>query len=90
MQHFEDLVVHHFRRRAHDILVACEAYLEGAEVGSEIDKDKVQKEVKNSAPSKFKSDVAGMMKLLVRSFVENGSPECESFRNVAQNYISKA
>ncbi|PON84475.1 Ubiquitin-fold modifier-conjugating enzyme [Trema orientale] len=94
-KHFEDFVVHHFRRRAPDILVACNAYLEGALVGSEINKDGGvvnQAESKcSSSKSKFKSDVAGLMKVLVRNFVENGSPETEleSFRIAAQKYIYK-
>ncbi|WJX30271.1 ubiquitin-conjugating enzyme, variant 2 [Trifolium repens] len=31
---FEDLVKEHFRNRSHDIISACEAYMEGARVGS--------------------------------------------------------
>ncbi|PON49667.1 hypothetical protein PanWU01x14_228310 [Parasponia andersonii] len=84
-----------FARRARDILVACNAYLEGALVGSEINKDGGvvnQAERKcSSSKSKFKSDVAGLMKVLVRNFVESGSPETEleSFRIAAQKYIYK-
>ena len=83
------MVTHHFRRRACDILAACKAYLEGALVGSEINKDGGrQKQAKSSSSPKFKSDVAGMMKLLIARFVQNGSPETEleSFRIAAQNY----
>ncbi|KAA8526833.1 hypothetical protein F0562_008938 [Nyssa sinensis] len=32
-KHFEDFVVGHFFKRAHDILVACKAYMDGAQVG---------------------------------------------------------
>ncbi|XP_057509759.1 putative ubiquitin-conjugating enzyme E2 38 [Actinidia eriantha] len=33
-KHFENLVADYFRLRAHDILSACKAYMEGAEIGS--------------------------------------------------------
>jgi len=32
-QNFEDFVVEHFISHAHDIMVACNAYLEGAQMG---------------------------------------------------------
>lgn len=75
LQHFEDLVAGHFWKRAHDILLACKAYMEGALVGSN-----VNDEAKKSRVSgEFKANVAIMMNKLVTSFTRNGSSDCDQF-----------
>ncbi|KAL9457768.1 hypothetical protein AB3S75_006754 [Citrus x aurantiifolia] len=80
-KHFEDLVAMHFRNHAHDILVACKAYMEGAVVGHvnikngnpEVD------QVKWSSSKEFKDKLGQMMKILVNNFTRNGSTGCEQF-----------
>ncbi|THG07795.1 hypothetical protein TEA_009268 [Camellia sinensis var. sinensis] len=80
--HFEDLVAGHFRLQAHDILSACKAYMEGAEVGSVVRgvvEDTNNKAEKNQ-PGEFKEAIARMMNSLVTNFNKNGSKDCEQFR----------
>ncbi|GJS86116.1 reverse transcriptase domain-containing protein [Tanacetum coccineum] len=67
-KNFEDLVIEHFRDHAHGILVTCQAYMEGIQVGSTIDE---VNEVSGS--QKFKKDVEEYMKTLVKAFNKIGS-----------------
>ncbi|XP_024033106.1 putative ubiquitin-conjugating enzyme E2 38 [Morus notabilis] len=84
-KHFEELVAQHFRCRAHDILLACKAYMEGALVGSNI-KDRVNnQDDQNSGSREFKSAVADMMNMLVPSFSRNGTLGCEESRLPTKN-----
>ncbi|GLT86897.1 hypothetical protein SLE2022_050070 [Rubroshorea leprosula] len=81
-EHFQDFVVGHFRSQAHDILVACSAYANGALPGSVVVKNgvaDVNKTGKSSAYA-FRSSLAKVMKLLARDFVKNGSTDCEKFQ----------
>ncbi|KAG5551919.1 hypothetical protein RHGRI_010134 [Rhododendron griersonianum] len=78
-KYFEDFVAGHFHLRAHDILSACKAYMEGAEIGS-VAKGNVLTEAGTSHRSEFKEAVARMMNGLVNHFVRNGSKDCEQFR----------
>ncbi|XP_059660935.1 putative ubiquitin-conjugating enzyme E2 38 [Cornus florida] len=80
-KHFEDLVAGHFLLHAHDILSACKAYMEGAQVGS-VAKGSVQNasEVGKSCSMDFKQAVAKMINGLVANFCKNGSKDCEQFR----------
>ncbi|KAL9677919.1 hypothetical protein QQ045_015756 [Rhodiola kirilowii] len=73
--HFEDLVVGHFRARAHDIMAACKAYLKGVAVGSplNIEADK------GKCSSEFKQGVTKMMTVLIKLFTNNGSTDLEQF-----------
>lgn len=81
-QHFEDLVAYHFRNRAHDILVSCKAYMEGAVVGTVVVKDGVIEggKVEKGGSSLFKTKVGQMMNILITNFTKNGSTDCEQFR----------
>ncbi|TYH86112.1 hypothetical protein ES332_D01G019700v1 [Gossypium tomentosum] len=74
-QHFEDFVAGHFRTRAHDIIMACEAYKEGAAIGSVLVKDCVPDPIKteNSSSERFKRTMTKMIDAMVKVFVENGS-----------------
>ncbi|CAJ2659827.1 unnamed protein product [Trifolium pratense] len=79
-QNFEDLAVGHFYRRAHDILASCKAYMEGVQVGclvkggvQDVDEDGG----KNS--DKFKADLIGYVKLLVKEFEKLGVKDCQKF-----------
>ncbi|GFZ05668.1 hypothetical protein Acr_17g0012400 [Actinidia rufa] len=79
--HFEDFVAGHFRLRGHNILSACRAYMEGAEVGS-ADRERDPYAGGNN-PIEFKAAVGRMMKSLVTNFIKNGSVDCEQFRTTA-------
>ncbi|KAJ9550220.1 hypothetical protein OSB04_014265 [Centaurea solstitialis] len=74
-RHFEDLVVGHFRSRAHTILSACRAYMEGVEVGSKVDGGE-----KKGGSKSFKASVAKMVNGLVSNFSRYGATDCEQFR----------
>ncbi|XVE80143.1 hypothetical protein DITRI_Ditri14bG0115700 [Diplodiscus trichospermus] len=79
-KHFEDFVVGHFYKRAHDILVACKAYMDGAQVGCLV-KGGVQDvdEGDKSCSQKFKESVAGCVNMLVKEFTVLGVKDCEKF-----------
>ncbi|XP_044466308.1 putative ubiquitin-conjugating enzyme E2 38 [Mangifera indica] len=81
-QHFEDLVTHHFRNHAHDILVACKAYMEGAIVGTVVVKDGVIEggKIEKGSSSHFKTKVGQMMNILITNFTKIGCTNCEQFR----------
>ncbi|CAJ2659820.1 unnamed protein product [Trifolium pratense] len=79
-KNFEDLVVGHFFSRAHDILASCKAYMEGVQVGclakggvQDVDEDGG----KNS--DKFKADLFGYVKPLVKEFKTIGVKDCQKF-----------
>ncbi|OWM88661.1 hypothetical protein CDL15_Pgr002428 [Punica granatum] len=79
-KHFEDFVMGHFYKRAQDILVACKAYVEGAQVGCLVrggvqDVDAGDK----SCSSQFKQTVAGYIGILAKAFMKIGAQECERF-----------
>ncbi|XP_052178526.1 putative ubiquitin-conjugating enzyme E2 38 [Diospyros lotus] len=80
-KHFEDLVAGHFRFRALDILSACKAYIEGAEVGSVVEgrAQDPPAQVDTGKTAEFKATVAKMMNSLVSYFSKNGSSGCEQF-----------
>ncbi|KAA8526378.1 hypothetical protein F0562_008419 [Nyssa sinensis] len=78
-KHFEDFVAGHFRVRAHDILSACKAYMEGTEVGS-VEKGVQNTNEEKSNSNEFKQAVARMMNGLVSSFIKKGATDCEQFR----------
>ncbi|KAF7141142.1 hypothetical protein RHSIM_Rhsim06G0141900 [Rhododendron simsii] len=78
-KYFEDFVAGHFRVRAHDVLSACKAYMEGAEVGS-FDKGVPHSNTAVTNRPDFKAAVARMMNGLVNNFMKNGSEDCEQFR----------
>lgn len=81
MQHFELLVANHFREHAHNILVACKAYNDGAVVGSAVVQDGVldDSQLVKGASAGFKKKVGTLMTMLVTNFTKNGSKNCEQF-----------
>ncbi|XP_057953702.1 putative ubiquitin-conjugating enzyme E2 38 [Malania oleifera] len=79
-KNFEDFVAGHFRCRAHDILAACKAYIDGAEVGSMVKGVQNVEGADKGHWSEFKTTVAKMMNLLITAFTKNGSEGCEQFR----------
>ncbi|KVI02267.1 Ubiquitin-conjugating enzyme, E2, partial [Cynara cardunculus var. scolymus] len=73
--HFEDLVIEHFRDRAHAILMACKAYRKGVRVGCVAD-DK-GKDKQEGYSWVFRSDVERCMKMLVEEFKKIGVKDME-------------
>ncbi|KAK7317700.1 hypothetical protein RJT34_02140 [Clitoria ternatea] len=79
-KNFEDFVIGHFCSRAHDILVASKAYMEGAQVGCLVkggvqDVDQGDK----SCSKQFKMSLAAYVDMLVREFIRIGAKDCEKF-----------
>lgn len=70
----------HFYIRAHDIIVACKAYLDGAQVGCLV-KGGVQDvdEGDKSCSKRFKESMAGCVNLLLKEFTILGAKDCEKF-----------
>ncbi|KAF4392933.1 hypothetical protein G4B88_011928 [Cannabis sativa] len=78
--HFEDFVMGHFCSRAHDILVACKAYMDGAQVGCLVrggvqDVDEGDK----SCSKQFKNSLPAYVNNLVKQFSQLGANDCEKF-----------
>ncbi|KAM6584729.1 hypothetical protein CsatB_011731 [Cannabis sativa] len=79
-KHFEDFVMGHFCSRAHDILVACKAYMDGAQVGCLVrggvqDVDEGDK----SCSKQFKNSLPAYVNNLVKQFSQLGANDCEKF-----------
>ncbi|CAA7013794.1 unnamed protein product [Microthlaspi erraticum] len=72
-KHFEEFVRSHYFVRAHDIVKACNAYRDGAPLGSMV-KGGVQdvEEASQSGSQKFRTDVPKHMKPVVDEFVKLG------------------
>ncbi|RDX92066.1 putative ubiquitin-conjugating enzyme E2 26, partial [Mucuna pruriens] len=79
-KNFEDFVKGHFCSRAGDILVACKAYIEGAQVGCLV-KGGVQDvdEGDKSCSKRFQESLSGYMNMLVREFSQIGAQDIEKF-----------
>lgn len=83
MQYFEDFVVGHFRGHAHDILAACKAYMDGAQVGCLV-KGLVHGVNGNKSCSQvFKNSLAGFLPTLVKELTQIGAKDCEKFLSSA-------
>lgn len=79
-KHFEDFVVGHFFKHARDILVACKAYMDGAQVGCLVrggvqDVDEGDK----SCSQNFKDNLGRYVKTLVTAFTQVGVKDCDKF-----------
>ena len=79
LQHFEDFVAGHFRKRGQAILVACRAYLDGAQVGCLVgggvqDVDEGDK----SCTAQFKSSLKSVFHDLLMELTVKGA-DCDSF-----------
>ena len=70
----------HFHKHAHDILVACKAYMDGAQVGC-LAKGGVQDvdAGDKSCSQNFKGNLAGHINMLVQAFTLIGAKDCEKF-----------
>ncbi|KAG1335047.1 putative ubiquitin-conjugating enzyme E2 38 [Cocos nucifera] len=79
LQHFEDFVAGHFRKQGRVILVACRAYMGGAQVGSVI-KDEVQHvdEDDKTPITRFKVTLKKLFEELLMEFTVKGA-HCDEF-----------
>ncbi|CAH8354134.1 unnamed protein product [Eruca vesicaria subsp. sativa] len=77
-KHFEEFVRSHYFERAHDLVKAANAYIDGAPLGS-IVKGGVQdiEESSEGGSMKFRTDVAVFMKTVVEELVKLGVKELE-------------
>ncbi|WOK91480.1 ubiquitin-conjugating enzyme E2 38 [Canna indica] len=77
--HFEDFVVWHFRKHGHGILHACRAYMNGAQIGSEINRaHNASVQGGNRCPSSFKESLEkSYEKLMIQFRVD--CVECAEF-----------
>lgn len=78
-KHFEEFAAAHFRKCGRAILVACEAYLQGAQVGC-LASGGVQDvdEGESSCTEKFRSSLKVLFKDLVTEFIAKGV-DCKEF-----------
>ncbi|XP_015089373.1 probable ubiquitin-conjugating enzyme E2 25 [Solanum pennellii] len=85
-KYFEDFVLGHFFRSAQDILVACKAYADGAQVGSLVrgGVQDVDEGDKSCSPT-FKASLAGFIKTVIDTFKEIGVKDCDKFLHLTQN-----
>jgi len=85
LQYFEDFVLGHFFRSAQDILVACKAYTDGAQVGSLVrgGVQDVDEGDKSCSPT-FKASLAGFIKTVIDTFKEIGVKDCDKFLHLTQ------
>ena len=79
MQNFEDFVAGHFREYGRDVLVACKAYLDGAQVGclagngiQDVD------EGDKSCSLNFKTSLKRLFEELLMEFTVKGA-DCDEF-----------
>ncbi|KAJ9153590.1 hypothetical protein P3X46_027016 [Hevea brasiliensis] len=80
-KHFEDFVMGHFHKYANDILVACKAYADGAQVGCLV-KGGVQDvdEGDKGCSKGFKDSLPGCVDLLLKEFSLIGVKNTEEFQ----------
>ncbi|KAL5736325.1 hypothetical protein ACOSQ2_031113 [Xanthoceras sorbifolium] len=78
-KHFKDFVVGHFYKCARDIVTACKAYMDGAQVGCLV-KGGVQDvdEGDKSSSDHFKTSLPGFVDMLVKEFKQIGVKDCEN------------
>ncbi|MCE2055554.1 ubiquitin-conjugating enzyme [Datura stramonium] len=84
-KHFEDFVLGYFFQSAQDILVACKAYTDGAQVGSLVrgGVQDVDEGDKGCSPT-FKTSLAGFIKTVIDTFKEIGVLDCDKFLHLAE------
>ncbi|XP_074319372.1 putative ubiquitin-conjugating enzyme E2 26 isoform X2 [Silene latifolia] len=88
---FEDLVYGHFYKRAHDILAACRAYLDGVQVGSfEKGKTPTSKTKRSTCSAMLKSSLPDYIKNLVQAFTKIGVKDCEKYLVSPDNGVNQS
>ncbi|GMH05648.1 hypothetical protein Nepgr_007488 [Nepenthes gracilis] len=86
-KHFEDFVFGHFFMHAHDILVACEAYLNGAQVGTLVKGGVQSVDIGDKSCSEsFKLNLPSYINALVQAFSKIGVKDCEKYRRQPEQH----
>nr|AGO67241.1 ubiquitin-conjugating enzyme [Silene vulgaris] len=85
---FEDLVYGHFYKRAHDILAACRAYLDGVQVGS-FEKGKTPTK-RSTCSATLRSSLPDYIKNLVQAFTKIGVKDCEKYLVSPDNAVNQS
>ncbi|GJT72708.1 hypothetical protein Tco_1031994 [Tanacetum coccineum] len=75
-KYFEDRVVGHFRKRVHDILLACQAHINGQQVGCLVS---TSCKYGWGSSLEFRNDVASCIKPLVNAFYKIRAKEAQQF-----------
>ncbi|XP_058101031.1 probable ubiquitin-conjugating enzyme E2 24 [Magnolia sinica] len=75
-KHFESLVEEHFRHCAHSILLACKAYMGGAQVGRAFGCGNTPGESQQCSSTGFKIILAKLLPKLISGFTEQGIDCC--------------
>ncbi|KAH9622099.1 hypothetical protein KSS87_022877 [Heliosperma pusillum] len=79
-KNFEDLIFGHFYKRAHDILAACRAYLDGVKVGSfEKGKTPTSQTKRSTCSVTIQRSLPSYIKNLVQAFTKIGVKDCEKY-----------
>ncbi|KAI3702855.1 hypothetical protein L6452_28608 [Arctium lappa] len=85
-KHFEDLVIDHFRDRAHAILMTCKACCKnggfGRAVGKGKGKGKAKRKKELARARRFKSDVEQCMDMLAYQFEQLGVKGMEEYKSI--------
>ncbi|KAG4968235.1 hypothetical protein JHK87_033886 [Glycine soja] len=75
---FKDFVAGNFCSRAHDILVACKAYIDGAQVGCVVKGGAQDVDQGDSSSSvQFRTSLAAFVNMLVNEFTQVGAKDCD-------------
>ncbi|KAG4986339.1 hypothetical protein JHK86_034030 [Glycine max] len=75
---FKDFVAGNFCSRAHDILVACKAYIDGAQVGCVVKGGAQDVDQGGSSSSvQFRTSLAAFVNMLVNEFTQVGAKDCD-------------
>jgi ubiquitin-conjugating enzyme E2 O len=84
LQHFEDFVKSHFRKRGHYILKACEAYLQGNVVGTLTnDACTTDRSKEHSSSVGFKLALAKILPRLITALKETGA-DCNQYEHLGK------
>lgn len=82
LQHFDEFVASHFRKRAVAILSACKLYVEGSDVGSVGQNSNQSSNITTeNKKTEFQTAVSRVMNTLIAFFTKNGSTDCDIFRS---------
>ncbi|KAF5200057.1 (E3-independent) E2 ubiquitin-conjugating enzyme [Thalictrum thalictroides] len=78
-KHYEDLVAGHFFLRAHTILEACKAYMEGVKVGCYSGSMQDMDEQAAGCSRKLQREISDILPRMVNALSRNGALDCEQF-----------
>ncbi|EEC71265.1 hypothetical protein OsI_03255 [Oryza sativa Indica Group] len=77
-KHFDDFIIGHFHKYGHSILIGCNAYMDGAQVGSIIGGVKAIDKGNKGCSTKFKGSLKKLFEELMMEFIGIGV-DCHEF-----------